>query len=144
MHRRPLRRVLTAAGMGAAGLLLAGCESPQPSVTAFSGTNSTRVEASCWTADESASSSCQFPGTADGSLPVRAGATVGIPVDAEVAEAGWVPAIGNQPLVQSPIEDRYHRITLDEQQVAQGALQVFALTEDNQLRGAWVIGITSD
>lgn len=143
-HRRAV--VIAIAGPVTAGLLLTGCEKPSPSVTAFSGQHSVRVEAGCWNEEEQATD-CDVPAASTRSatgterIDVRPGGTVGISVDREIAENGWVPAIGNRSLVDRPLNDSYYRLTLDAEQIEQGALQIFATVGSNAVRGVWVVGI---
>jgi hypothetical protein len=136
MHRRVASLALAVAGIG----LLSACEKPAPAVTFFSGTDSTRVEADCYSEDN-AQARCEIPTSGTDSLKIRPGETVGISVDPQIAENGWVPAVGNRGLLSQAVEEPYYRFTMTEEQIAQGSLQVFATYGDSGYRGVWVIDV---
>ena len=110
-----MRKPLIAAALAAAAVFsLTACEKPAPAITVFSGSNSVHAEAVCWDVD-----CAELPaGATPATLAVTPGATLGISVDSEVAEAGWRPAIlvdGQwQPLEQRTITKRYWRMTFPE------------------------------
>jgi hypothetical protein len=138
------RRVATLALAGSATLLLAGCEKPLPAVTFFSGQDSTRIVTECWN-EESAPARCDIPTSGAGSLTIEPGETVGISVDAEVADNGWVPAVGNRALVGEPIKESYYKVTLNQEQLDAGTLQVFATSgSEGGFRGVWVLDVERD
>ena len=139
MQRRVATLAMAAAGLAVSSMLTA-CEKPLPAATFFSGSHSTRIEASCWTEDEQGGD-CAIPQTGSGELEVSPGDTVGISVDPEVAEHGWVPAIGNSSLVPRAIKEKYYKLTLNEEQIQQGSLQVFATEDGSSFRGVWVIDV---
>ncbi|MEZ5115936.1 MAG: hypothetical protein R2737_06680 [Candidatus Nanopelagicales bacterium] len=143
------RHVTLAATLVVAGLGLAACEKPAPSVSVFSGTTTQHREALCWSfdSDSLAPGSCAqdlvtkaLEGDGVATIPVVPGETIGISVDTVVAEAGWTPVIGGQKLVQTPLEGTYYRFVYpDLQEVpADGlSLQVVA-GRDTKTRGVWV------
>lgn len=128
-----------------AGLMLSGCglERPVPAITVFSGDSSLRSEAVCWSEDGAIVDPEAECGAADvtvETLEAAAGATIGIAVPDEVAEGGWVPAVGGQGLVQEPLTGTYYRFALTQEQIAAGPpLQVYALGDDEpgSLKGLW-------
>ena len=157
--RSPFKVALVAA---LALLVLAGCEKPNPSVTLVSGSTSVRAEAVCWTHDGSpvigsegcsqddlvsAVNSASLP-----TLPVTPGATFGISVDSEVAEAGWYVAIivDGQPqqLMNRVINERYWRFTFPDSARGQFpaggyVLQVTSAgATSGSERGLWFFALT--
>lgn len=141
-------RVVLAGALALSGGVLAGCEQPPPSITAFSGTNSERAAALCWAFDGDSldSSDCAqeiIAGSELGDaprLPVQAGNTVGISVDHAIADEGWVPAIAGQRLVNSPITETYFRFTFPPGQLPADGVGLQVLAGSNaQLRGVWAI-----
>ena len=141
-----------AGALAVTGTVLAGCEQPPPSVTVFSGSTSVRTAALCWAFDAPAlrPGDCAqdiVAGSQVGDAPqlrVSPGNVVGISVDEAVAQEGWVPAIGGQRLVNTPITDTYYRFTFPQAELpAQGlGLQVLA-GSGNQLRGVWAVRLTN-
>lgn len=141
-------RVLLAGVVAVAGGALAGCEQPTPGITVFSGTDSVRTSALCWSFSEAAlgASECArdiISGADIGSAPqlgVSAGNVVGISVDPVIAERGWVPAIAGQQLLTTPITETYFRFTFPSGQLpANGVgLQVIA-GESGDLQGIWAV-----
>ena len=83
--RRPLACV---AAVGAL-LALSACEKPAPIVTIVSGDQSVYAEASTWCFEGQTGDECAERETEVTSIPVRAGETVGIDVDKELADGGW-------------------------------------------------------
>ncbi|HAM23513.1 MAG TPA: hypothetical protein DCQ04_14865 [Actinobacteria bacterium] len=111
-----------AVGAGLAGLsllTLTGCTQPTPDVTVWSGTTSVVRAATCWEPESSVSEAvknciaeAQSKPTSDiPSIAVSPGNIVGINVDPQVAEATWLPSVGQQPLAEAPISDSYYRFT---------------------------------
>ena len=111
-----------AVGAGLVGvclLTLTGCTQPTPAVTVWSGTTSVVRPATCWEPESTvteAVKSCiaeaQSKPTSDiPSIAVSPGSIVGINVDPQVAEATWLPSVGQQPLAESPISESYYRFT---------------------------------
>lgn len=158
-----MRTPMKAAALAAVLLLtLTGCEKPKPSITMFSGTNSVRAEALCWTQDGTpavGSAGCtqdQLVQKVQGSdLPTLAltpGSTFGISVDTEVAEAGWYATIvidgQAQQLMKSINHDRYWRFTFPDSargQFPAGGylLQVTAAgATSGSERGIWFFTLT--
>lgn len=106
-------------------LALAGCTKPFPGITVVSGTASENQMAICWTfeKDNLEPGMCAQEVVSDfisgdrvAQIPVSPGQTVGISVDPVVADAGWTPVIGNQPLVSQPITTLYYRFAYPELQ----------------------------
>lgn len=143
-------------------LTLTGCEKPKPSVTLFSGSNSVRSEAVCWTKDGTpaiGSVGCTQDdlvaavqaGTL-ANLAVTPGSTFGISVDSEIAEAGWYASIivngQAQQLAQTVNYDRYWRFTFPDSargQFPDGGyvLQVTAAgATSGSERGLWFFTLT--
>ena len=131
-------------------LLLAGCEKPDPGVTAWSGTNSVRANALCWQHDGGAALgtgdcatdilSAAAAGQGVQTLDVQPGATIGISVDTVVADAGWSVQIGSQP-VASNLTNTYFRFTFPETGIDQTGtgfvMQVTANAAAAGTRGHW-------
>ena len=144
------RRSLAIAALALAPMLLAGCEKPDPGVTAWSGTNSVRAGAVCWqhagnaalgTGDCAAdilSAAAQGDGVQ--TLDVRPGATVGISVDQVVADHGWSVQINSQSVV-SDVAGTYFRFTFPETGIERDnagfVLQVTANAATAGTRGHW-------
>lgn len=157
--RTPIKSVLLAL---LAMLVLTGCEKPNPGITIFSGTESARAEAICWTADGTpavGSAGCSqdelIAAVQNGeltTLPITPGATMGISVDSEVADAGWYASIivdgQAQRLMNSVITDHYWRFTFPDS--ARGSfpaggyvLQVSAAgATSGSERGLWFFALT--
>lgn len=134
------------------GSMLTACEQPAPGITAFSGTNSVRTEALCWAfdADSLAPDACardiiagnELGGAPE--LPVNPGTVVGISVDTAVAEDGWVPALGGQRLVNSPITETYYRFTFPQAELPANGLGLQILSgPQTQLRGVWAVRLVN-
>ena len=83
------RRLLACASAVAALLALSACEKPAPIVTVVSGGESTWTEAALWCFEGQEWPDCAERAEDVEELPVRAGETVGIDVDEELAESGW-------------------------------------------------------
>ena len=146
--------IALAAGTVAA---LSGCEKPNPGVTVFSGTNSERQQAICWSAD--AAESVEARGCASsiiqeaidgGRVPtvnVVPGSTVGISVDPVIADHGWIPSVGGQQLSQTPITSTYFRFTFPEVTASpEGGyeMRIQAAGENPaNLRGLWVFKLAT-
>lgn len=129
--RRPSARV---AAVGAL-LALSACEKPAPIVTVVSGGESVYAEASTWCFEDQTGDECAERETEVTSLPVRAGETVGVDVDEELAEGGWylelsAPGGGSEPQRSDPQLGHYFSFTAPS--VAAGSaleLDVFAVGE---------------
>ena len=144
----PHRRVALAT-LALSPLVLAGCEKPNPGVTAWSGTSSEHVQALCWQHEEDTSLGARdcaqdvldraSAGEGITTLEVKPGATVGISVDPVVADGGWALQIAGTTLA-SGLTDTYYRFTFPEQIAAGGdgyTLQVIAAATPNGTRGYW-------
>jgi hypothetical protein len=150
---RQLALALVAVAVGPA---LAGCEQPAPSVSVFSGASSDHREALCWSDDaepidiqsclsvtgDGAADKAETLGDALGSIEVRADATIGISVDAEVAERGWFVTLGSNRINVNPITDSYYRFSLPSDVVEQSEeipMYVMAVSDDSDdITGVWV------
>ncbi len=131
-----------------AALALAGCTKPSPGVSVVSGTTTKHQQAICWTfeQDRLEPGMCAqevvsefVSGARMTKIPVAPGQTVGISVDPTVADVGWTPIIGNQPLVSQPLNLLYYRFAYPElQEVPEGGLdlQIVAGSVD-QAKGLW-------
>jgi hypothetical protein len=129
-------------------LALAGCTKPSPGITVVSGTASTHQMAICWTFDKDSLEpgmcaqevvSDFISGERVARIPVSPGQTVGISVDPVVADVGWTPVIGNQPLVSQPINALYYRFAYPELQEVPDIgldLQIIAGSAE-QTKGLW-------
>lgn len=146
------QRLAMASVMAVSGLLLAGCEQPAPGITAFSGTDTVRTEALCWAfdADSLAPEDCArdiIVGTELGGapeLPVSPGNVIGISVDKKVAEDGWVPSIGGQRLVSTPLTETYYRFTFPQTELPPDGLGLQVLSgPQTQLRGVWAVRLVN-
>lgn len=145
-------RVVLAGVIAVTGGLLAGCEKPAPGISVFSGSDSVRASALCWSFDGQPLTADQcardiISGTDLGDAPqlsVTAGNVVGISVDKAVAEEGWVPAISGQRLLNEPTKETYFRFTFPSGQLpANGlGLQVIA-GQDGDLHGVWTVRLVS-
>lgn len=158
----PSRRPLLIAAVAGLGMLsLTACEEPAPSATVFSGTTSAHREAICWSFDASEAADkadcsldleTQPVGDAAEALleeiaiiPATPGETVGISVDPEVAEGGWLVSINGRPLNREPVTEKYFRFTMPPGPLRQGDAQLViqALTDDGeQVRGSWLFGLS--
>lgn len=142
-----MRTSIKAVALAAAVLVsLTACEKPKPEVTVFSGARSVHAPAVCWMAD--AGSACAMDPSADVTeLVATSGATVGISVDSEVAEAGWRPSLivngQEQQLTGGLLHKRYWRMQYPEVALTGLAgqplqLVIYSMTEDGQnVRGYW-------
>lgn len=147
-----MKRVAITAVVVLAAAAATGCEKPNPGVTVWAGTSSNNSRAICWSANPGESVTAR--GCAQdvvskalngGTIPqvtVVPGDTIGISVDPVVADLGWIPEVGNQPLVQAPIKETYFRFTYPDLQPvpAEGLeLRVVASGENTSaIRGLWV------
>lgn len=131
-----------------AALALAGCTKPFPGVSVVSGTTTKHQQAICWTfeQDRLEPGMCAQEVVSDfisgermTTIPVAPGQTVGISVDPTVADVGWTPIVGNQPLVSQPINALYYRFAYPELQEVPASgldLQIVAGSVD-QAKGLW-------
>lgn len=148
-----IRRIVAVAAVGAGlALTLTGCTKPTPGVTVTSGAQSVHQEALCWSFDDagldgaSCASDVIEKALAEGrvpTLPVVAGNTIGISVDPVVAEAGWIPQIDGQPIVQEPITETYYRFTYPSLTKVpdEGLLLDIKAVSGDQTRGFWVYAL---
>ncbi len=137
--RRPLACVAAAGAL----LALSACEKPAPIVTVVSGGQSVYTEASTWCFEGQTPPDCAERAEGTTSLPVRAGETVGVDVDKELADGGWyleLTAPGGdgeqQPQRSEPQEGHYFRFTAPS--LAEGStldLTVRAIGEGDEPRG---------
>lgn len=137
--RRPLACV---AAVGAL-LVLSACEKPAPIVTVVSAGESVYAEASTWCFEGQTGDECAERETGVTSLPVRAGETVGVDVDKELAEGGWYIELSapggesqQQPQRSEPQTGHYFSFTAPS--LAPGSalrLDVRAVGEGEQPRG---------
>ncbi len=136
--RRPLACV---AAVGAL-LALSACEKPAPIVTVVSGAQSVYAEANTWCFEDQTPPDCAERASGTTSIPVRAGETVGVDVDKELADGGWylelsAPEGGDQqPQRSEPQEGHYFSFTAPS--LAGGStlqLDVRAVGEGEEPRG---------
>ncbi|TXH44610.1 MAG: hypothetical protein E6Q90_03455 [Actinobacteria bacterium] len=136
----------------AAATVLVGCEKPNPGVTMWSGTHSTRAQALCWADDANQSVDAQkcaeaavqaaAGGNGAPSLPVINGSTLGVSVDKVLTDDGWFLAQGGQQATDT-ITGTYFRTTINQVPAAGMLLEVRALAADGKnTRGVWVFKLT--
>lgn len=129
---------------------LTGCEKPKPEITVVSGARSVHAPALCWMVD--ASQACAEDGNAAPiALAATSGATLGISVDSEVAEAGWRPSLvvngQEQKLTSGILHKRYWRMQYPEISLTSLAgqplqLVVYSMSTDQQnVRGYWTFSL---
>ena len=156
LSRSALRRPWVVLALAAAAPL-AGCEKPTPSVSVVSGSTFKSLPAACWNEENEPlpkGTNCA-PGKA-ATIKVTPGSTIGISVDPDIAESGWIVDIDGQPVIRQALSrqkltDSYHRFVLRQQDfdaIAQQAavagkavLRVSAVTgtgEKLQARGVWL------
>lgn len=114
------RRLLATASVAGALLALTACEKPSPIVTVVSGGESVYSEADvfCFEDQSLEAGDCATRNEGTTRLPVRAGEAVGVDVDKELAEGGWLielsdPAQGEQaqPQRSEPQTGHYFQFT---------------------------------
>ncbi len=131
---------------------LTACSKPLPEVSVFSGPNSVHSAALCWSSDAATACNTQaIAGTKD-ALTIQQGGPLGISVDSDVADAGWVPQLvingQSQPLTSAPLHRRYWKMHFPETAGTSlmghnVTLQVVALTGNQQSpRGVWSIALS--
>ena len=144
--RRPLACV---AAVGAL-LALSACEKPAPIVTVVSGGKSVYAEASTWCFEGQRGDECAERASGTTQIPVRAGETVGVDVDKELADGGWYLELsppegsqGQEPQRSEPQEGHYFSFTAPS--LAAGSslrLDVRAVGEGEEPRGTWRFELT--
>lgn len=121
--------------------LLVACEKPTPTVTAASVGGSVRAEAICWsrTASTPIGEECRLDAALVRTLTVIPGEFVGISVDKEIAEGGWVVSVNGRQVTPQVVRSPYFRFTTIESSFAGGPLEVevYAVTTDGKARGVW-------
>ncbi len=137
------RRLLASASAVGALLALSACEKPVPIVTVVSGGESVYTEASTWCFEGQTPPECAERETKTTSVPVRAGETVGVDVDKELADGGWYLELSapggegeQQPQRSEPQEGHYFSFTAPS--LAAGSslqLDVRAVGEGEEPRG---------
>ena len=143
--RRPLACV---AAVGAL-LALSACEKPAPIVTVVSGGESVYAEANTWCFEDQTPPDCAERASGATSLPVRAGETVGVDVDKELADGGWylelsAPEGGEQQPQRSEPQDG-HYFSFTAPSLAAGStldLTVRAVGEGEEPRGEFRFRLT--
>ena len=145
--RRPLvATLLLGSGLLGSGLL-GGCGAPaEPLVTVFTpGSGSIAVSPQCWSPDARVSEQDCSTSSNLGRIEVQPGATIGVNVDPAIAEVGWVPTVDEERLVARELDSTYYRFALSEStfaESAESALQIYAVDEDDNTRGLWVVQLT--
>lgn len=156
----PLRsrpgRLLTSGVAASSLLLLSGCDKPDPMVAVQSGPSEDHVDAVCWARDAKAISPTTCANRLDpaalaerqGVVRVRAGDSIGISVDPEVADAGWQAQIGDGALSARRLTTTYFRFgPIGEQDLANAplALRIYAFAgSGNTPRGLWTFTLVRD
>jgi len=150
MTLRPTYRCVAFAALASAAVFaLTACEKPGPGVSVFSGTSTEHNQALCWSfsgetlePDQCAQDVVEgaLAGRGVSSIPIIPGSTVGISVDPTVADAGWVPVIGSQRLVETPITSTYFRFAFpDLQEVPPSGVSLQIVAGSGEItRGIWV------
>jgi hypothetical protein len=133
-----------AALLSGGAMLVAGCGTgSEPLVTVFSpGSGSVTVSPQCWSPDDVVSEQDCASTSNLGRIEVQPGATIGINVDPEIAELGWVPAVAGKRLVARDLDSTYYRFALSEAnfaETAEPALEVYAIDDEQKTRGLWVL-----
>jgi hypothetical protein len=130
-----------------ATVVLGGCGvESEPLVTVFSpGSGSITVAPQCWSPDAVVSEEdCERTSNL-GRLQVQPGATIGVNVDPAIAELGWVPTVDGRRLVAQNLDQTYYRFALSESDFAEApgsALEVYAVDDEQNTRGLWVLQLT--
>ena len=140
--RRPLACV---AAVGAL-LALSACEKPAPIVTVVNEGRTVYAEASTWCFEGQSGDECAERSEEPKAVQVQGG-TLGIDVDKELADGGWLFSIvdearPDEPLFTSEVQEENHYYALpDLPPMRQGTtwtLRVQALTEEGEPgRGSW-------
>lgn len=148
--RIPMKALAVAA---VALIALTACEKPKPAITVFSGTNSVHMEALCWGAEPATGCDANSITSTGSALTVKQGSTVGISVDSDVADAGWVPQLvingQAQTLTTSALHRRYWKMEYPETAGTSLmgkplTLRVIAITADGQsARGVWSVALSA-
>lgn len=148
-----MRTSIKALALAAAVLVsLTACDKPKPEVTVFSGARSVHAPAECWMDGAGACSvNAQSVPT---ELTATSGATLGISVDSDVAEAGWRPVFvingQEQNLTTGFLHRRYWKMAYPEVALTSLAgaplqLVVYAVTDDQKsVRGYWNFSLNND
>jgi hypothetical protein len=155
------KAALAILGVAVLVVTVSGCQKPAPGATVFSGTQSANREAICWSPDADqvvtqADCSITLEST-DGfnqqlidKVPIIStapGETVGISVDAVVADSGWRVTVNGRSLSREPITDKYFNFTMPPQPLRRGDAQLViqAMTSDGDgVRGNWIFGLSSN
>ena len=116
---------------------LAGCgdlEKPTPGVSVFSGSDTIRLEAASYCAEDG--SSCEPKPVKLTRLSVAPGDTIGISVDSDIAERGWYLATRNQ-VISRRIEGHYYKFAVGAEQFSQSdALNLQVVTLPGEQAGS--------
>ena len=131
---------------------LTACSKPAPEVSVFSGATSVHTAALCWSNDAATACNTQGIGGTHDSLTIQQGSPLGISVDSDVADAGWVPQLvingQSQSLTTAPLHRRYWKMQFPETAGTSlmghsVTLEVIALTDNQQSpRGVWSIALS--
>lgn len=113
MTARPLAVAGRLGAVVAVALALAGCQRPAPTVTVVSGTSSVNKEADTWCfpGQSEARGNCARRDTSVASLAVAPGQRVGVDVDKQVKQRGWLvelSAQGGQPQSSDVLTDKQY------------------------------------
>lgn len=128
---------------------LASCSKPTPGVTVWTGTASVQQDATCWAPDSTAMSAVaqciqqaiNDPNIQVPTIAVTPGDVIGINVDNEIAEAGWMPSVSQQGLAPATLTQDYFRFTYPSLNTpAQGFLLTITAhgQDENSSRGLWL------
>ncbi len=140
------RRLASLSAVGAL-LALAACEKPAPIVTLVSGGSSVYTETRTYCFEGQTPPDCSTRSNGSTELQVRAGETVGVDVDRELAEAGWfleLEALEGQEQGQRSEVQRGHYFTFTAPNLTgtSAKLAVRSLGEGEEPTGEWSFTLT--
>lgn len=149
----PRRRLLASASAAGVLLALTACEKPAPIVTVVSGGESVYAEANTWCFEDEAlgSGECAERHEGTSEVPVRGNETVGIDVDAELADRGWYIELSDPSAEQAQQQPQRsepqtgHYFTFTAPNLPTGAsllLTVRTLAESGDDSGEWSFTLT--
>lgn len=137
------RRLLACASAVGALLALSACEKPAPIVTVVSGGESTYTEAALWCFEDQQWPECAERAEEVPEISVRAGETVGVDVDEELAESGWYialsePGAAGEPQRSEPQQGHYFSFSAPNLPAGSAlVLTVRSLGEGDAPTGEW-------
>lgn len=105
-----------------------------------------RAEAACWAAEADGVQTEECAAdilTTEGNLGDRilfanSDDTVGISVDPDVAEAGWIVRVAGQPLMTQPLRESYFRFPMPFGAPEEGFPMQVVSGADSEVKGVWL------